>query len=799
MSRGVTAAAILAAIMGSESMAMAQQQWLFEDRLMIAVDGAERPRASPTTPEFVPFDKAQLSLEPMFDVPVEPAVSVTPTKSFRHGLDETPAVLRRWFTLDLANAGARAFGIAGPAETPSTRKENPWDIAHAIVDSYANPETNRAFTDAMGGIPSVVEPDIIYLRPGDERLQALSGSFPSPLPPAAARALATASATAPGLTEEPSTRWPAGASFAWHLYPGFTDLKAARESAAPYFSGRDSVRIAHLDTGWDVLADQVTPRNFCRAEARNFIAKEDPQDSRDRVGHGTGTLGLLAGGRVAVDWNGAQFNDDLGGAPLAWVTSYRISNSVVHIWPTAMSKAIAWAADHAIDVISMSAGGAPSLALRDAVNKAYERGTAMAFAAGDFLRLPIPWFEFFETPPWTVYPARFTRAISVTGITQAHKSYGHDPGFWSFFHLHGLTSWMLRGSYGPTRLAPHTIAAYSPNMARHSVPSPASMNRVGMAFAGTSASTPQVAATAALWLQRNRPDLEQKRWWRSWQKAQVVYDALLQGADSTFAGYAPLEFGRGALRSAATLAMPVGNPQKADAATIGFDWISFIAMIIAPGNFDPAVQQQISLAHLQMFSSEVAQLVNSSKTLQEAVSAKENAASSGASFVEAPHSMAAVAAAIRRDPRASRTLVAALDPEMAHLAINESRTFRIRAHPYLNHTKLFVFPGETYAIAPKKGQRWVDFFISCGSKGYQWSWTDRFKTQLRNPHATFFALMVTVADDEGASQPVTTHEHPTLHHFEPMQRGELTFFANDLKGWYWNNWGAIEVQVTRKR
>ena len=780
-------------------MAIAQQQWLFDNRLMIAVDGAERPRASPTTREVVPFDQAQLSLEPMFDVPIEPAVSLTPTRSFAHGLDQRPAVLRRWFTLDLANSGARAFGIAGPADTPAAARENPWDIAHAIVDSYANPATNRAFTDAMGGIPAVVEPDIIYLRPGDERLQALTGSFPASPPPVAARVLATVSATAPGLTEEPSARWPAGTSFAWHLYPAFTDLKAARESAAPYFSGRESVRIAHLDTGWDALADQVTPRSFSEREAQNFIPKEDPKDSRDRVGHGTGTLSLLAGGTVAVDWKGSPFNDDLGGAPLAWVTSYRISDSVVHIWPTAMSKAIAWAADHDIDVISMSAGGAPSLALRDAVNKAYERGTAMAFASGDFLRLPIPWFEVFETPPSTVYPARFTPAISVTGITEDHKSYGHDPGFWSFFHLHGLTSWMLRGSYGPLRLAPHTIAAYSPNMARHSVPSSASMNRVGMAFAGTSASTPQVAATAALWLQRNRPDLEQKGWWRSWQKAQVVYDALLQGADSAFAGYAPLEFGRGALRSTATLAMPVGNPQKADAATIGFDWVSLIAKIIAPGNFDPAVQQQISQAHLQMLSSEVAQLVSSSKTLQEAVSAKENAASSGASFVEAPQGMTAVAAAIRRDPRASRTLVAALDPQTAHLAVNESRTLRIRAHPYLNHAELFVFPGETYAIAPKKGQRWVDWFIRCGPEGYQWSWTDRFKSQLRNPNAQFFALMVTVADDDGASQPVTTHEHSTLDRFEPMQRGELTFFANDIKGWYWNNWGAIEVQVTRIR
>ena len=122
--------------------------------------------------------------------------------------------------------------------------------------------------------------------------------------------------------------------------------------------------------------------------------------------------------------------------------------------------------------------------------------------------------------------------------------------------------------------------------------------------------------------------------------------------------------------------------------------------------------------------------------------------------------------------------------------------FSVRAHELLNHTELLVSPGETYSIQPQKG-RWVDWFIPSGPAGYHTPWTDRFKSKLRNPRAPFFALMVTVGDDDAGSRVVATPEHPCLARFEPSKQGELTFFANDLRGWYWNNWGAIEVQVTR--
>jgi hypothetical protein len=137
-----------------------------------------------------------------------------------------------------------------------------------------------------------------------------------------------------------------------------------------------------------------------------------------------------------------------------------------------------------------------------------------------------------------------------------------------------------------------------------------------------------------------------------------------------------------------------------------------------------------------------------------------------------------------------------LGPPKSPLAVDDHRLFRVRAHEPLNRTELVVSPGEVYSIQPRRGC-WVDWFIPCGPAGYHTPWTDRFKSKLRNPHAPFFALMVTVGDDDSGSQAVVTPEHPHLARLEPSKQGKLTFFANDITGWYWNNWGAIEVQVTR--
>jgi subtilisin family serine protease len=205
----------------------------------------------------------------------------------------------------------------------------------------------------------------------------------------------------------------------------------------------------------------------------------------------------------------------------------------------------------------MSHGGAPTQAWADAVNAAYERGTAMFAAESDFFSLvPEPFRpNGLILPASPVYPAAFRRVIGVTGATADKKSYARN----SLPHLlrapWKLFSWMARGSYGadgtssviyrPSRkadssetwrlgqLRPYPIAAYSPNIPWLSVEGDSgesSTTAIDLDGGGTSAATPQVAAAAALWLQKHRGEFNCYEW-SHWPKAEAVYYALLKSAD----------------------------------------------------------------------------------------------------------------------------------------------------------------------------------------------------------------------------------------------------------------------------
>ena len=139
----------------------------------------------------------------------------------------------------------------------------------------------------------------------------------------------------------------------------------------------------------------------------------------------------------------------------------------------------------------------------------------------------------------------------------------------------------------------------------------------------------------------------------------------------------------------------------------------------------------------------------------------------------------------------------ALGSDPIHLQPGQGETLPVRAHAFLNWTKILVLPGEVYRIEPVEHKRWVDWFICSGPERYHSHLTDCQRSKLRNPKAPFFALMVTVDDDDAGSVAVATPQQPYLDRFEPLRQGELTFFANDLEGWYWNNWGSLIVKVTR--
>ncbi len=160
------------------------------------------------------------------------------------------------------------------------------------------------------------------------------------------------------------------------------------------------------------------------------------------------------------------------------------------------------------DVVSISHGGLPSAAWADAVNKLYESGVVVVAASGDNFNLgPIDVLSHY-----TVYPSAFNRVITALGATYAKTPYITQKPT------------LMQGCWGPANVMEKAIAGFTPNVAwmKHDV-LPAGFDMNG---GGTSASTPQVAAACALWLQKYATQLPS-----DWRRVEACRLALFDGAD----------------------------------------------------------------------------------------------------------------------------------------------------------------------------------------------------------------------------------------------------------------------------
>src|SRR5688500_16082372 len=357
---------------------------------------------------------SRANLRPLFDSSPQPS---------RFGLGAEPT----WYLADL----------------PDTVGPNPWDLAHARV------------ADQLGVDASAVlfaEPDVDQefnvLPPGDDTASVF-GVAP----------------VVNGHTKQDSEHKKATGPkdgdpvFGWHLGDDYTELKSARD--AVQFSD-PRTRIAHIDTGYD-------PSHPARPERiileRSFVEGDpDPNKAQARavlnllpknLDHGTGTMGILAGRRLTVDFAGPLLNDFLGGAPDAEIVTMRIADSVILIKPDSFARfirfkvstfvqALQFAIDNRCDVVTMSMGGLPSRAWSEMVNKAYEVGICICAAAGNNVAgLP---------SHHVVYPARYRRTIAVCGVMADGRPY------------YDIDDRQLQGSWGPDSCMTAALASYTPNI-----------------------------------------------------------------------------------------------------------------------------------------------------------------------------------------------------------------------------------------------------------------------------------------------------------------------------------------------
>jgi hypothetical protein len=461
-------------------------------------------------------------------------------------------------------AGGHQWYIARPRA--SLAGANPWDVVH---DAHARLAAGPAI--AAGAAPDFIEPDLAQPWPQE---------LPAPALAAAADVCVFEDQVAalPGRPGE----------FAWHLADAFAQLRTARSQID---AAAALVRIAHLDTGYDREHVTFPAERVELALQQNFVDGEDAADAHDpgtkglmrSPGHGTGTLSILAGRHFQFAQDDYQpFDDDLGGALQARIVPVRVADSVVQLTTSAVARGISYVADLCADeatrvhVITMSMGGVASAAWADAVNKAYEAGIVYVAAAGNNFSA-----GFFGFPTHQiVYPARFRRVIAACGVMANRLPY------------YGLAAGTLQGNWGPQGSMATALSAFTPNI-------PWAVwgcsQIVRMSGSGTSAATPQIAATAALYLQRHAAELfDTDRYPEPWMRVEAVRRALFLSADKNADGGSTAKLGNGIVRAAAALALAPAEPQslqKTKPDQAGFPFLNVLSSrALAPSATDQMLQ-----------------------------------------------------------------------------------------------------------------------------------------------------------------------------------------------------------------
>jgi hypothetical protein len=126
------------------------------------------------------------------------------------------------------------------------------------------------------------------------------------------------------------------------------------------------------------------------------------------------------------------------------------------------------------------------------------------------------------------------------------------------------------------------------------------------------------------------------------------------------------------------------------------------------------------------------------------------------------------------------------------MEVGEKTTVTVAAKPPWNDTGVRLEAGRTYRMSALG--EWVDWRIPCGPAGYPspnpiMRLAERFR---RAPVDPWFAL-IGAMDRNSSSQFLIGAEYV----YRPTRSGQLTCFANDVPGFYWNNTGEVELTIER--
>ena len=138
------------------------------------------------------------------------------------------------------------------------------------------------------------------------------------------------------------------------------------------------------------------------------------------------------------------------------------------------------------------------------------------------------------------------------------------------------------------------------------------------------------------------------------------------------------------------------------------------------------------------------------------------------------------------------------------MEIGTSITIPIEAHKEWNNTQIRLVAGEEYHL--KASGQWVDEYIVCDADGWPSDLLNLLfslfglnllleatKGLLRVPEERLFTLIGSI------DQQAPYFRIGGEARIAPQATGTLYCFANDVPFFYWNNWGKIQLMITRTR
>lgn len=128
------------------------------------------------------------------------------------------------------------------------------------------------------------------------------------------------------------------------------------------------------------------------------------------------------------------------------------------------------------------------------------------------------------------------------------------------------------------------------------------------------------------------------------------------------------------------------------------------------------------------------------------------------------------------------------------LSVGEERKIKVPAAELYSPESIEVLAGQEYEFTCKGSQVWIDFFIPTHPKGYNNRLANVGKKELRLKTAKCFCLCGVYNKKDATAFAIATQAKQIV---PAGCDGELSFFANDVLGFYWQNWLSVEVVIKR--